>query len=85
MSSAAISLPACQLYVRWRCRRCGFSEGVAKTNIPVNDWNEPMVRALLDTLKQKLVKAHQRQWCIATVEDFVIERHVPHGKDAELL
>lgn len=33
-----------------------------------------MMRHLLDSLRVKLVKVHQRQGCIASPSDFVVER-----------
>lgn len=74
----AISIPGTPTFVvRWSCRRCGHTGGVAKTAVPIvtKDWTEPMIRNLLDALRQKLVKVHMRQGkCIPTIEDFIIER-----------
>lgn len=44
-----------------------------------------MMRNLLMSLRRKLIRIHQRQGCIATIEDFVIERvtdrTMPYGKE----
>jgi hypothetical protein len=70
-----------QLYVQWSCRRCGHRGGIAKTTVPVGrEWNEPMMRHLFDSLRQKLVRVHLRQGCVAVVDDFEIAAFVPHGK-----
>lgn len=71
------------LAVAWSCRRCGHTGGSAKCTIPVYGWNEEMMRTLLDSLRCKLVKIHQRQGCIATIDDFVIERALERGKPEE--
>jgi len=68
-------------YVSWSCRRCGHTGGVARTTIPLESkWSESMGRELFTTLRQKLVRVHQKQGCIAIPEDFVIGRYVPKGK-----
>lgn len=75
---------ALTFYVRWGCRRCGHKGGFAKTAIPIvtTEWTEPMMRNLLDALRQKLVKVHMRgQGCIAVPDDFIIERGVPEDKE----
>jgi hypothetical protein len=63
-------------YVRWSCRKCGHTNGVAKTTIPLpkDSLTPDVVRNLFEALKQKLPKVHQRQGCIASIEDFRIER-----------
>jgi hypothetical protein len=64
-------------YVRWHCRKCGHRNGIARTTVPVlgPETPEHVVRGLLDALRLKLVKVHMRgQHCIATVEDFTLER-----------
>ena len=80
MSDTAIALPP-RLYVRWSCRRCGHTGGSARCNVPVNDFTEAMMRVLFDELRRKLIQIHLRgQGCVATVEDFIVERGVPEGK-----
>lgn len=77
-----------QLYVRWRCRRCGEREGVARTNIPVtSEWDTAMMQRLLDDLRRVLPVKHQRYCakagkpiCFAVPDDFVLEPFVPQGK-----
>lgn len=74
-----------RLCVRWGCRRCGHTGGVASTTLPLVtlDWSEAMMRNLLDSLRLKLVHIHMRgQGCIATPDDFVLERGAP--ADAEI-
>lgn len=62
--------------VRWGCRRCGHRNGVARTTAPIvgDDTPPEIVRALLDELRRKLVKVHMKTGCIATPDDFVIDR-----------
>lgn len=62
--------------VSWGCRRCGHRGGIAKAKIPVNgEWSEPMLRGLVDSLRLYLVKLHSaRQGCIASAEDFRVDR-----------
>ncbi len=80
MGNVVIEAPP-SFYVVWHCRRCGMRNGMARAQIPVTpDWNEPMIRHLLDSLRQKLVRMHMRSGCIATTEDFVIERGRPESK-----
>jgi hypothetical protein len=68
-----------QLQVRWGCRRCGFTGGLARSKLPVTvEWTEDMVRPLLVRLRVKLVGKHYaQQACLAGVDDFTIERYVP--------
>ena len=65
-----------QFWVRWACRRCGHQHGVARTTAPMVGPETPefQIRNLLDSLRVKLVKVHMKQGCIASVEDFVLER-----------
>jgi hypothetical protein len=66
-----------QFYVRWGCRKCGHVGGVARTTIPVLGPGTPehVIRGLLEALRKKLIQVHMRgQHCIATGEDFTIER-----------
>lgn len=72
----ALTIPSPSFVVKWDCRRCGHTGGVAKTTLPLVDrtWTEGMMRPLLDSLRVKLVKVHQRQGCIASVEDFLVYR-----------
>ncbi len=80
MSDVKIEGPP-SFYVAWHCRRCGMRDGMARARIPVTpDWTEPMIRHLLVSLRQKLVKIHMRSGCIATTEDFVVERGRPASK-----
>ncbi len=80
MSDVKIEGPP-SFYVSWHCRRCGMRNGLARARIPVTpDWNESMMRTLFDSLRQKLVKIHMRSGCIATTEDFVLERGKPESK-----
>jgi hypothetical protein len=82
----AIQIPGQHIfYVRWSCRKCGHSAGVAKTTIPFpkSALSEDVVRNLFDALKQKLPKVHARQGCIATIEDFRIERGT--SEDAKIV
>lgn len=67
-------------FVAWSCRRCGHTGGSARATIPVNGWTEPMMRELFVSLRRKLVKIHLKQGCVATVEDFIIERGAPPEK-----
>jgi hypothetical protein len=70
------------IYVQWGCRRCGHRGGVARTTIPLGDArdSEEMMRVLLQSLRTKLVRVHQRgQRCIASPDDFLIDPHVPRG------
>ncbi len=67
-------------FVRWSCRRCGHTGGVAKTTIPLPEsaLTTAVVKNLFEALKQKLVKKHlSGQGCVATIEDFRIERGTP--------
>ena len=72
-------------FVRWSCRRCGHEGGVAKTTVPLpkSALTEDAVKHLFEALKLKLVKVHQRQGCIASYEDFTIERG--KAENAELV
>lgn len=78
MGVSTIQIPGQHVFVvKWGCRRCGHQGGIAKTTIPLprEALNEAVVRNLFAALRQKLVKVHQRsQGCIATIEDFTIER-----------
>lgn len=70
------------LYVQWGCKRCGHRGGVARTTVPMGDAqdSEELMRVLLESLRRKLVRVHQRgQRCIASVDDFIIDAHVPRG------
>ncbi len=71
-------------YVSWGCKRCGFTGGVANTTFPLDPhWTEEMGRTLFRTLRQKLVRKHQRlHGCIATLEDFAIGPHIPQREKA---
>lgn len=78
MANIVIPGPS-QLQVRWGCRRCGLDGLIAKTTIPVTaEWNEAMVRPLLDALRRKLARRHAL-WhgCIASPDDFTLERYQP--------
>lgn len=79
---ASLVIPgASTLYVQWSCRRCGHKGGIAKTTFPITtEWNEPLIRPLLDALKQKLVRVHMKAGCIATMEDFSVAPYVPDGR-----
>lgn len=81
MSAIAMPPPLC---VTWSCRRCGHTGGIARCTVPVQGWDEQMVRHLLDSLRQKLIRKHAAQGCIATAEDFAIDRTTdrtqPDGK-----
>lgn len=80
---STIQIPGAPLlWVRWDCRRCGHTGGVARTTVPLVDrtWTEAMMRHLLDGLRRKLVRIHQKQGCIATIEDFHIYRGAPDDK-----
>lgn len=82
-----------QLFVRWGCRRCGFSGGLAKTTFPVSQqWNEEMMRPLLDALRLKLVKKHQLHlfqkagaYCLPSPDDFYFERHVAKRNEPQVM
>lgn len=65
-----------RVYVRWHCRRCGHRNGIARTTMPIlgPETPEAFVRAMRASLLRKLVKVHMRSGCIATVEDFIVER-----------
>lgn len=82
-----IEIPGARVFfVRWSCRKCGHRGGVAKTTVPFprEALTEAVVRNLFAALRQKLVKVHMRgQQCIATVEDFDIERG--HESDAKIV
>jgi hypothetical protein len=74
---STITIPGQHIfYVRWSCRKCGHENGVAKTTIPLPQTalTTEVVQNLFEALKQKLPKVHQRQGCIASIEDFRIER-----------
>jgi hypothetical protein len=75
------------LWVRWGCRRCGHQGGIARTTVPLVDPTTPEVfmRELFAALRRKLIKIHLRQGCVATVEDFTVERVTPEGKTIEAL
>jgi len=83
MAGVTFAQPA--FYVRWSCRRCGHTGGLAKSNIPINpQWNEAMMRTLFDSLRTKLVQIHARgQGCLAAHGDFMLERGCP--EDAEIV
>lgn len=76
----AVVAPAL-VYVRWDCRRCGHTGGMARTTIPFDlSEHEAMQMIMHQTLRQKLVRMHQaKQGCIALPEDFVIWRVNPYG------
>lgn len=77
---ATIEIPGQHtFFVRWSCRRCGHTGGVAKTTIPLpqDALTDPVVRNLFTALRDKLVRKHQLQGCIACREDFRIERGTP--------
>jgi hypothetical protein len=83
MNDTGIKIPNSTFYVRWSCRRCGHVGGFAQTTIPIvtKDWNEEMMRHLLDALREKLVLVHARgQGCIAAHDDFILERGVPEDQ-----
>lgn len=82
MTTTTITVESPRFYVKWGCRRCGFTNGVARTCLPLpwGDFTEPMVQELLATLRRKLVRKHQRQGCVAVFDDFYVERYVPNGK-----
>lgn len=76
MSNIVIPGPS-TFVVKWGCRRCGHKTGVARTTVPIvnQSTSEPEMRELLASLRRKLVRLHQdRQGCIATVEDFTLQR-----------
>lgn len=83
-----VSIPGPSLtYVSWSCQRCGHVGGVARTTFPIDpDWTEEMGRVLFKTLREKLVRVHQRhsqdigKCCIPIPDDFVIGPYVPPGK-----
>lgn len=80
----AITIPGPSLlYVRWSCRRCGHTGGVARTTVPVDEtFRGELLRTLLDSARQKIVRIHQRgQGCIALPADVVLEPYVPQGKE----
>lgn len=86
MAEIAISQPL--IYVSWACRRCGHTGGVARTTFPIaTSWSESMGRVMFQTLRDKLVRSHQRESldrgriCVAIPDDFVIGRYVPPGKE----
>lgn len=87
MSTIAVQSPPL-IFVGWNCRRCGHTGGVARTTvpIPVEALTEPVVRQLLEGLRNKLVKVHQResfdrgQVCVASPSDFDIVKFVPETK-----
>lgn len=81
MAIVEIALPP-KVAVSWSCRRCGHTGGVAQTTIPLDPhWTEAMGRVLLDQLRLKLVRVHQKQGCLATPEDFRVGPWRPIGKD----
>jgi hypothetical protein len=56
--------------------------GHARCTIPVVGWSDEMLRALFETLRQRLVIIHARSApCVASHEDFVIERGAPPDKE----
>ncbi len=65
------------LVVSWSCSRCGHTGGMAKTTIPIEPtFTTAMGHTMLDQLKKKLVRVHQRgQGCIALPDDFTIGRY----------
>jgi len=80
----AIATPSL-IWVAWSCRRCGHTGGVARTTIPLETyWTESMGREMFAQLRQKLVRVHMKQGCIAVPDDFVLSRHVP-DRSQELL
>lgn len=68
---------ATSLWISWSCRRCGTSDGVARTTFPVSGADPPMVRRLLDDARESVVRIHARSGCIASHEDIRIERYAP--------
>ncbi len=70
-------------YVRWNCRRCGHQGGMARTTVPF-DWNqgEAMRAILIDQLRKKLVRVHQKSGCVAVPTDFEVYGASPHGDRA---
>jgi hypothetical protein len=75
-----IVAPRHTVYVRWSCSRCGHTGGRANTTFPVDlAWNDEGRAVLVDQLRKKLVRTHQKQMCIALPSDFVIEWATPHG------
>lgn len=83
MGSIVIPGPAL-LYVKWGCRRCGHENGIARTTVPLVDAmtsQTEIMKELLTSLRQKLVKKHMKvSGCIATMDDFILESTVPPGK-----
>ncbi len=75
MGHIALATPAL-FYVRWHCTRCGHRNGVARTTSPFvgPETPEAAMRELLAALRKKLIKIHMKSGCIATVEDFILER-----------
>lgn len=72
------------LYVRWDCRRCGHTGGMARTTIPFDLTQADAFQLIAQQeLRKKLVRVHQaKQGCIALPEDFVIWRVNPYGDRA---
>ena len=71
------------LFVRWSCRRCGHSTGVARTTVPVAELadNEDVMRRLYDALRVKLVRKHMLgQGCIASPSDFDLRAIEPNRR-----
>ena len=75
MSNVAIATPPLIL-VSWSCRRCGHTGGTATTTFPIEPtWQDAMWPTMLQELRKKLVRVHQRgQGCVAIPDDFVIGR-----------
>lgn len=79
-----ITVPGPSLfYLRWSCRRCGHTGGVARTTIPVDEtFRGELMRTLLEGARRKIARVHQRgQGCIAAPGDFILEPFVPEGQE----
>lgn len=79
----AITIPGPSLlYVKWSCRRCGHTGGVARTTIPVDaSFKGELMQQLMRSAREKVQRVHQRgQGCVASGSDFVFEAYVPDGK-----
>jgi hypothetical protein len=81
--SITLAAPAL-IYVRWSCRRCGHTGGMARTTIPFDLAEAASLQAVMHVqLRNKLVRVHaNRQGCIALPTDFEIQRVNPHGDRA---
>ena len=72
-----------QLWVKWSCRRCGFTGGVARATFHIPEgFPEESMRLLLNDLRlKKLIPRHyELHKCLAVADDFIIEPTVPDHK-----